>query len=465
MNTMSTLYDSLSNEYSGRFPRSAERHAQAKTVMVDGGQHTLRLYKPFPVHIRSASGAYVDDLDGHHILDFWQGHFANILGHNPPQITAPLGEMLAGGYGLQTGMVDDLAFELASIICRQTGAERVRFTTSGSLATMYAIMLSRSFTERSLVLKVGGGWHGAQPWGLVGVGYGAQGYRHYDSEGLPYATLNEVLVTRFNDCHALEEVFRSHGTKIACFIAEPVVGAGGFIPATPEYLTLARQLTERYGALLILDEVIAGFRFRAGNAGRLYGVEPDLTTLGKIVGGGMPVAAVAGRADVMTRAGIEGGRHVRFDGGTYSAHPVSMMAGKLMLEYLVAHETEIYGRLAEMGQQMRQRLEHVFAEHGILARCTGYPNTALTGSSLAVLHFPVHPDIVVDSPDVAADPACCNMEVRERALKLALLLEDVYAVHGLGALAAAHTEEDLERLYAACGRAADRIKPFLAKFD
>jgi glutamate-1-semialdehyde 2,1-aminomutase len=311
---------------------------------------------------------------------------------------------------------------------------------------------------------MGGGWHGAQPWGLVGVGYdGAQGYRHYDSEGLPYATLNEVMVTRFNDCQALEEVFRSHGSQIACLIVEPVIGAGGFIPATPEYLTLARQLTQQHGALLISDEVIAGFRFRAGNAAALYDVEPDLTTLGKIIGGGMPVAAVAGRAEVMTRAGIEGGRHVRFDGGTYSAHPASIMAGKLMVNHLVEYQDEIYGPLAEMGQQMRQRLEQVFAEHGVLAKCTGYPNAALSGSSLAVLHFPVKDEVIIDSPDVAADPACCNMEVRERALKLALLIEDVYAVHGLGALSTAHTEEDLEHLYTACGRAADRLKPILTE--
>jgi glutamate-1-semialdehyde 2,1-aminomutase len=458
---MSTLYDELWGEYRRRFPRSAERHAQAQKALIDGGQHMLRLYQPYPVHIQSASGAYVTDLDGHRILDFWQGHFANILGHNPPQVTQALSEMLAGGYGLQTGMVDELAYELASLICQQTGAERVRFTTSGSLATMYAIMLARSFTGRTLVLKVGGGWHGAQPWGLIGVGYGEQGYRGYDSEGLPYATLSEVLVTRFNDCQALEQVFSSYGGRIACFITEPVVGAGGFVPATTEYMTLARQLTQQHGALLILDEVIAGFRFRAGNAGQLYGIEPDLTTLGKIVGGGMPVAAVAGRADVMTRAGREGGRHVRFDGGTYSAHPASMMAGKLMLSHLIEHEDEVYGPLAEMGQQMRHRLERTFADHGVLARCTGYPNAALTGSSLAVLHFPVSQDVVIDSPDVAANPTCCNMEVRENALKIALLLEDVYAVHGLGALSTAHTEQDLEHLYAACGRAADRIKSFL----
>ena len=461
MNDFSAQYDHLVDEYHARFPRSAEQPALAQTTMIDGGQHMVRLYQPFPVHIRSASGAYIEDLDGHHILDFWQGHFANILGHNPPQITEPLSELLASGYGLQTGMVDDLAYELSTLVCQQTGAERVRFTTSGSLSTMYAIMLSRSYTGRQLVLKMGGGWHGAQPWGLIGVSYGERGFRAPDSEGLPSATRNEVMVTRFNDSQALQEVFGAYGDKLACLIVEPVIGAGGFIPATPEYMNLARELTHKHGALLISDEVIAGFRFRAGNAAALYGIQPDLTTMGKIVGGGMPVALVAGKAEVMTRAGREGGRHVRFDGGTYSAHPASMLAGKRMVEYLVEHEAEIYPRLAERGQQMRIRIEQVFAEQGILARCTGYPNAAVQGSSLALIHFPVRPDIEIDSPDVASDPACCNMEVRERVLKLALLLEDVYAVHGLGSISTAHTDQDLEHLYTACERAAQRIKPFL----
>ena len=161
------LYDELASEYTQRFPRSAEQHRKAKSVMVDGGQHTLRLFDPYPIHIRSALGAYVHDLDGHRILDFWQGHFANILGHNPPLVTKALAEVLAHDYGLQTGMVDDLAYKLSAMLCQQTGAAKVRLTTSGSLATMYALMLARSYTGRGLVLKVGGGWHGAQPWGLV----------------------------------------------------------------------------------------------------------------------------------------------------------------------------------------------------------------------------------------------------------------------------------------------------------
>jgi glutamate-1-semialdehyde 2,1-aminomutase len=457
-NALESLYDELAHEYTQRFPRSAERHVEAGTRMVDGGQHTLRLYAPYPIHVQAASGAYVTDVDGHRILDFWQGHFANILGHNPPEVTLALSEMLAAGYGLQTGMVDELAGDLASLICRQTGAERVRFATSGSLATMYAIMLSRSYTGRSLVLKVGGGWHGAQPWGLMGVTYGHSGFLGVESEGLPRGTPTEVLVTRFNDVEALEQVFARHGDRIACFILEPVIGAGGNIPADPEYVDLARQLTEKHGALLILDEVISGFRFRAGNVGQLYGVQPDLSTYGKIIGGGMPVAAVAGRAEVMAIAGREGGRRVRFDGGTYSAHPASMLAGKVMLTYLVEHEAEIYGRLAELGQQVRVRTERIFADHGVLARCTGYPNEAVKGSSLATVHFPVRADVVVDSPDVAADPSLCMIDVRERIFKLAMLLEDVYTMHGLGALSAAHTGDVLEHFYDACDHVAQRLE-------
>jgi glutamate-1-semialdehyde 2,1-aminomutase len=290
------------------------------------------------------------------------------------------------------------------------------------------------------------------------VSYGDSGFQTTESEGLPSGTSQEALVTRFNDSEALDQVFKQYGDRIACFIVEPVIGAGGAIPATPQYIALARRLTEQHGALLILDEVIAGFRYRAGNAGKLYGIEPDLTTLGKIIGGGMPIAAVAGRSEVMAIAGVEGGRRVRFDGGTYSAHPASILAGKVMVSYLIDHEDEIFGQLATLGETARPRLEQIFADQGIVARCTGYPNETITGSSLAMIHFPRRPDVKIDSPEVAADPACCMLHVREQILKLILLLEGVYAVHGLGALSAAHTKADLARLYTACERAARQLR-------
>jgi glutamate-1-semialdehyde 2,1-aminomutase len=324
------LLESLGREYERRSPRSAALQARALRCLVDGGSHTLRLVQPFPPRIAAAGGAYVTDEDGHRILDFWQGHYANLLGHNPPELTSTLAQGFASGFGLQTGFTDRLQVETAELLCRRTGAERARFTTSGSLATMYAVLLARASTGRDRIMKVGGGWHGAQPWGLKGVDFHDENhsrFQHMETKGLPGAIEREVLVTRFNDPEMLEAHFRRHGDGVACFILEPFMGAGGFIPADREYLSLARELCTRYGAVLIFDEVISGFRFHPGAVSQLYGVQPDLSTFAKAIGGGMPVAAVAGRAELLALAGRGGG--VKFTGGTYSAHPASLLAARV----------------------------------------------------------------------------------------------------------------------------------------
>ena len=150
--------------------------------------------------------------------------------------------------GLQTGFTDRLQVETAEILCRQTGAERVRFTTSGTLATMYAIMLARAYTGRTLVMKVGGGWHGAQPWALKGIGYSAEngaGFQKVESDGVPVAVTDKVIVTGFNDPDRLRDHFRQFGDQLACFIVEPFIGAGGYQPASREYLQTARELTDQ----------------------------------------------------------------------------------------------------------------------------------------------------------------------------------------------------------------------------
>lgn len=458
------LLAELSAAYAQHAPQSAAVHTHAARHLVDGGSHALRLIQPFPPRLVRAQGAWVQDEDGHNILDFWQGHLANILGHNPPVVTEALARAFADGYGLQTGFADRLQAETAEILCRQTGAERVRFTTSGSLATMYAILLARAFTQRDLVIKVGGGWHGAQPWGLKGVGFHPDddnGFHKVESAGLPPAVTDEVVITRFNDPDMLTDHFRQYGDRIACFIIEPFIGAGGLIPATRAYIGAARQLTHQYGALLIFDEVISGFRFRAGDVGRLYGVQPDLATFGKVIGGGMPVAAVAGRAEVMNLAGRAGGSAVKFSGGTYSAHPASMLAARTMMAYLVEHEGEVYPRLAELGALARRTLEEAFAGEGVLARCTGDGSPVLGGSSMFNLHFPYTEGQSLERPDCAFDPVVCDVALSERVLELALLLENVHLIHGHGAASMAHTEEDIAFLGNACRRVARRIKPYL----
>lgn len=460
----SRLLATLEEEYVRHAPRSGMAQKEAVRYLVDGGSHTLRLTRPFPPRIVSAHGAWLQDEDGHQILDFWQGHLANILGHNPEVITSVLAQAFEEGLGLQTGFADRLQVEVAEILCRQTGSERVRFTTSGTLATMYSIMLARAFTGRTWVLKVGGGWHGAQPWALKGIEFhrdDGAGFQHVESAGVPIAITDKVAVTGFNDPDQLRDHFRQYGDRLACFIMEPFLGIGGFVPATREYLHTARELTQHYGVVLILDEVIAGFRFRAGNMAALYGIQPDLMTLGKIVGGGMPVAAVAGKAEIMNLVGRGEGNRVKFSGGTYSAHPASMLAARTAMNYLVEHEAEIYPRLAELGEKTRQTLVSAFRDEGIYVQCSGHDNQVLPGSSMFMLHFPFDADAPLRRPEDWFDPTRCDLTLSHRVLELALLLEGVFMLHSHGGVSTAHTETDIAFLGEACRRAARRIKPYL----
>jgi glutamate-1-semialdehyde 2,1-aminomutase len=329
---------------------------------------------------------------------------------------------------------------------------------------MYAILLSRAFTGRELVMKVGGGWHGAHPWALKGIafnGSAGDGFQKVESEGVPASVTDQVIVTGFNDPDKLRDHFREYGGQLACFIVEPFLGAGGYAPATREYLQTARELTYQHGAVLIFDEVISGFRFHAGSVGVLYGVQPDLTTLGKIIGGGMPVSAVAGRADIMSLVGRSDGKRVRFSGGTYSAHPASLLAAKTLMSYLVEHEGEIYPYLGRLGDKARQTIMAGFREEGIYTWCTGHEDEVLPGSSLFMLHFPYDEHTQLKRPEEWRDPSMCDITLSHKVMDLAFLLENVFMLHSHGAVSTAHTEEDVDILGEACRRVARRIKPYL----
>ncbi len=453
------LKQDLYREYEKKFPRSREINTRACRSMVDGGSHAIRLLKPFPPRITKAGGAFIYDEDGHGILDFWQGHHANILGHNPDLVTGVLADAFLHGSGLQTGFTDALQAETAELLAGRTGAEKVRFTTSGALATMYAVLLARAYTGRTLVMKIGGGWHGAQPWGLKGVEYHHDGdlFQHVDSAGLSPLTKEEVLVIPFNDTDSLKRTMEKYGDDIACFIMEPFIGAGGFFPVSGEFIGQARSLTEKYGTVLILDEVISGFRFCAGSVSKLYGVQPDLATLGKIVGGGMPLSAVAGRSEIMKLAGSEGNHRVKFSGGTYSAHPASLLAAGTMIRYLIDHEDEIYPAIGTLGEDLRRRVERCLAEEGLYACCTGYGNDAVQLSSLAMLFFPHEEGRIITLPWEARDPAVCDTELGNEILQISMLLEGVHVFHGLGSLSTAHTEDHLDTLEQALRLFARRV--------
>jgi glutamate-1-semialdehyde 2,1-aminomutase len=464
MNGMDRLRGHLVRAYKKRTAKSREVYRRAEKVMIAGGSHTIRLWRPYPFFATSAEGPVVRDADGNEYLDYWQGHYANVLGHNPRLIRREIAACLDRG-ALHTGFEAAHQIELAELILRQLGykEERVRFTTSGTLATMYSVMLAEGFTGRDLVLKIGGGWHGASPYLLKGVKYQPEaGFEGDESAGVLEDILRRTLITRFNDGDDLARILVEKGDRIACFIVEPFLGVGGFLPASREYLALARELTERYGIVLIFDEVVSGFRFMPSGLQRLYGVRPDLSVFGKIIGGGHAVAAVVGRSDIMqgctTGKGLRG--RVRFDGGTFSAHSEYMMAGLIMLKHLIRHAGTVYPRLAAAGETLREGVERAFAAEGIPAVCTGAGNEVVPGSSMIMVHFPLC-GAVLRSPEDLHDERRSNVALREELLKLALLVHGVNVVHGGGAVSAAHSGADLKRTTAAYGEAARLFKKFL----
>ena len=464
MDSIDKLVARLVREYRKQTPKSGRAFARASRVMVAGGSHSIRLWHPYPFLATRAEGPSVGDADGRSYVDYWQGHYANILGHNPPLVRRKVGVSLERS-SLHTGFESAGQIELAELILRQLGAadDRVRFTTSGTLATMYSVMLAEGFTGRDLVLKVGGGWHGASPYLLKGVkfkpGVGFEGDR---PAGVLEDILKRTLLTRFNDGDDLERVLKAKGDRIACFILEPFLGVGGFLPASRPYLRLASELTERYGAVLIFDEVVSGFRFAPTGVQSLYGVRPDLSVFGKIIGGGHAVAAVVGRRDIME--GCESGQglrgRVRFDGGTFSAHSEYMKAGLIMLKHLIRHAGTIYPRLARSGETLRTGVESAFAAAGVPAVCTGAGNDVIPGSSMIMAHFPVD-GARLQSPEDLHDERRCRVQLREEILKLALLVHGVNVVHGGGAISSTHTAADLERTVEAYGEAARLFKKYL----
>jgi glutamate-1-semialdehyde 2,1-aminomutase len=348
--------------------------------------------------------------------------------------------------------------ELAELIHKQIGTDKVRFTTSGTLSTMYAIMLARAFTKRELVMKVGGGWHGAQPFTLKGITAYNSGLNQMESAGLFPGLDSSIIITKFNDAEDLEEKFKKFGERTACLIIEPFIGAGGFIFANREYLEKVRELTHRCESVLIFDEVVSGFRFHAGGVQGLYGIKPDLSVFGKAIGGGMPISAVAGKNEVMElcHPDIEPDRNVKFDGGTYSAHPASMLAGVTFIKYLIEHENEIYPKIGKLGAKVRKEIEEIFSTYGFPVTCTGGDHTVTENSSVVGVHFTKEKLARLNHPEETWNPGICDFQLREKIFKLAMLNEGFHVFHGYGAISAAHTEEEIQASLDAVERVAKK---------
>ncbi len=439
----------LETTYRGRTPSSGALDARARDLFPGGICHNLRRFDPYPLYAVHAEGARITDADGHTYLDLWMGHYALIFGHGFGPVREAAQRALERGW--HPGMPHPGQVELAERLREAVPVlESMRFCTSGTEATMYAVRLARGFTRRPWILKAAGGWHGAS----TDLSYAVKApFRGAEGPGLLEPREQGVDLLVYNDVEASERVVRAHRGEIAGIIVEPMLGSGGFIPAEPEYLRFLREVCDREGAVLIFDEIITGFRFRYGALADAYGVRPDLMTLGKIVGGGFPIGVYGGRREVMDAAdplkAREPDRPVLVGGGTFSCHPVSVAAALATLEALERAGEDLYRRLEARGDRVRRGVEEAFAAAGLPAACTGR-------GSLFMTHLLRGEDRTLrNSGDIAAKTYAA---AKDRELRLALLEQGVFAVHGGGALSAAHGEAEVDALVRAYAAAAARLK-------
>jgi glutamate-1-semialdehyde 2,1-aminomutase len=331
--------------------RSEDLFRRAQQIIPGGVNSPVRAFRSVggtPPFLARGEGSHVFDVDGNEYIDYVGSWGPLLLGHRHPAILSALEKALE--IGTSFGAPTEAEVELAAAICDAVPSiEMVRLVNSGTEATMAAIRVARGFTGRDLIVKFEGCYHGHVDSLLVKAGSGVATLGIADTRGVPRAFCDTTLALPYNSAEAVEQAFDAHGDRIAAVMVEPVVGNMGCVPPLPGYLESLREITTRHGALLIFDEVMTGFRVAFGGAQQLFGIRPDLTTLGKVIGGGLPVGAYGGRKDIMSQVAPAG---PVYQAGTLSGNPLAVAAGSATLRYLKAHP-EIYGQLearaAELG--------------------------------------------------------------------------------------------------------------------
>ena len=434
-------------DYSINTTKSKRLFERAQKVMPGGVSHNFRFHAPFPIYIEEAYGGKFRDVDGNEFIDYWDGHTGLVLGHNPPEIVEAVRQ--AALKGTHWGIVNQHQVELAELVCEVVPcAEELRFCCSGTEATMYALRLARGFTGKKVILKAEGGWHGGSAELTCAV---TPPFDMEESMGLLPEAMQYTKHFPFNDLEAVKKIVEENRDDFAGIIVEPIVASTGGVAATPEFLQGIRELTRDTGAVLILDEVITGFRLAPGGGQEYFGVTPDLCTLGKNMCGGMPIGAIAGRREIMQLASpghsSVKNEKVYVGGGTYSANPLSMVAGKAALKIYRDRRDEIYPVLERRAARLRKGMEEAMKDCGL--------NGAVHGvSSLFTTLFPHGEKLEVEN---TMDVFTKTDMFKNIEFSFRMMNHGVYLVHGGGALCIEHTDEDIERTIEATANVAKEM--------
>jgi len=437
-----SFVDAEATKYLERTRRSQECHERATRVMPGGDTRTATFFVPYSTFMERGERQYLFDVDGNSYIDAL-GNFTSLVhGHAHPEITRALTQQCA--LGTAFGAPNMAALELAEAIkTRCPSVHQLRFCNSGTEANLYAVRAARAFTGRTKILKMDGAYHGGyDPFRVSvspSVSRASSVHGRPEEAGLSQALIEEVLVAPFNDLEAVTCLLERHGHELAAAIVEPVMSAGGMIPAQAEFLVKLREATRRSGVLLILDEVVT-FRLALGGGQSLFNVTPDLTTFGKLIGGGLPIGAFGGRSEVMAHFDPARADHISHS-GTFNGNTCSMVAGQVTLSLLTSQEI---ARINALGHRLRDGLNDIL-------RSVGVPGYAAGFGSLTQLHFVPGP--IRNASDTARAPKWAT-----QLLHLGLLNRGVLtASRGMFAISTAMTGEDVELVLHAANEVIERI--------
>ena len=416
--------------------KSLKMWEEAKKRFPGGVSHNIRDFhmsdfKLGPPFISKAYEARLDDIDNNTYIDYWITHGAAILGHAHEAILNAIAKQLH--LGNHYGMVNSQAIELAERIINATPSiEKLRFCSTGTEATMYATRLARAYTNRDYIVKVRGGWHGGNDTLFYFVKEMQKGV---ESKGIKHQDEAKVLSFDYNDTEGARKLINENKERIAAIVMEPVLGAGGAIPPKEGFLESIREETEKNDILLIYDEIITGFRLDYHSGQGYFGIKPDITTMGKIVGGGAPIGIIGGRSDILDQANLQEKGEVWIGGGTFSGNPVSMVSGMATLDTLKKGGKELYLELNKKGEKLRTEIDKIIEQNNAPAVVTG------VGSMISIHWFQEKQKEISSSSEIKL----YSDKNKVAQYQLAMFNKNILVRGGLGYLSIKHSDKDIEK--------------------
>ncbi|WP_148680321.1 aspartate aminotransferase family protein [Nitrosopumilus maritimus] len=417
-------------EYKKKTKTSAKLFSKSAKLHVNGVSHNIRFYEPYPFVVKKSAGKNLVDVDSNKYTDYWMGHWALILGHGPNSVKKNLQKQIEKSW--MYGTVNEQTIQLSELISKAVPvAEKIRYVTSGTEATMYAVRLARSVSGRKVIAKIDGGWHGYTSDLLKSVNWPFS-----ESESSGVVNEEQIVSIPYNDLEKSLSILKKYSKDLAGVIIEPVLGGGGCIPADSEYLKGVQEFCKKNNSLFILDEIVTGFRFRFGCLYPTMKLDPDIVTLGKIVGGGLSIGVMCGKKEIMEAADTTGKKKSErsyVGGGTFSANPASMVAGYSTLDYLKSKKT-VYSKINDLGKFARKEIGKAFDG-----------KVAVTGKgSLFMTHFLQNGISEIRN---SADAAKCNGGLLAKYHFKMIAHDGIFFLPGkLGAISNAHSKEDIKKI-------------------